>query len=284
MLVTQAMDTPDKAFDALVKFTTIILGHPTKLIPDRGDALESVIENFFFFAATCAVEFNTAVRSFEAVPLSMDHLFPSLVLSPSKNMRVWMKKAKILPSVFEVESVPLSEKVPADNLVELYQDEETIYIQKAVKRQAGFDFAVTFPTNKGPLVLLIETHGNFKGRDWEGEKTHFTKKWNLCKKLLPTQQQSSSFQCEPKSRFVFLYVCTSDLSSEFKEHLKDSCFNPASNGDGEETLGAAVMCLKELEQFLGPFWKFFWTAAIDFVEEDEGEDEDEDEGEGEGGD
>ena len=66
MVVTQAMGTGRKAFDALLNFTTTVLLHPKAKLQDRGDALESVIEDFFFFAATCAVMVNKADTSFEA--------------------------------------------------------------------------------------------------------------------------------------------------------------------------------------------------------------------------
>ena len=77
-------------------------------------------------------------------------------------------------------------------------------------------------------------------------------------------------------------MCTSDLSSEFKNHLKDHYFDRKKNGDKEEALGAAVMCLQELEQFLVPFWNVFAAAAIKGESEDPVESGGEKKGEGDG--
>ena len=275
MVVTQAMGTGRKAFDALLNFTTTVLLHPKAKLQDRGDALESVIEDFFFFAATCAVEFNTADKSFEAEPLMMEPLFTSLVLPRSNEVEDYMRQAKIPPSVLEVKSVPSDEAVLSDNTVYLEQNNDAIYIQKAVDGQKGFDFAITIPTNKGELVLMIEPHGHCLGREWEEEKKEFTTKRNACK----DHCRVSIVTKIPNS-----YSSTSDLSHEFKNHLKDHYNNRKKNG-----VGAAVMCLQELKQFLGPFWNVFAAAAIKDESEDpvksgvegEGEGDGEIEGEGE---
>lgn len=259
-----------------MNFITTVLLHPKAKLQDRGDALESVIEDFFFFAATCAVKFNTADKSFKAEPLMMEHLFPSLVLPRSNEVEDYMRQTKIPPSVFEVESVPFRKAVLSDNTVYLRQNNDAIYIQKAVDGQKGFDFAITIPTNKGELVLMIEPHGHCLGREWEEEKKEFTTKWNACKDLLP------SFDCNENSKFIFLYMCTSDLSSEFEDHLERHYNDRKKNGDKEEALGAAVMCLQELKQFLGPFWNVFAAAAIKGESEDPVESGVEGEGECEG--
>lgn len=46
-------------------------------------------------------------------------------------------------------------------MMRVIKDKDTI--KEAAESQEGFDLAVTIPTGEGPLVLLIETYGHFRG-------------------------------------------------------------------------------------------------------------------------
>eukprot|EP00994_Dinema_validum_P005497 NODE_364_length_1809_cov_133.282386_g267_i0.p1 GENE.NODE_364_length_1809_cov_133.282386_g267_i0~~NODE_364_length_1809_cov_133.282386_g267_i0.p1 ORF type:complete len:459 (+),score=122.38 NODE_364_length_1809_cov_133.282386_g267_i0:276-1652(+) len=57
----------------------------------------------------------------------------------------------------------------------------------------------------------------------------------------------------PKTQFIFLYVCTSDLSSDFCRHI-ETLQIPG--------LSSVVLCQAELAAYLGPFWTMYEAAAV----------------------